>query len=80
VDAIRRGNHFELKTRGVEALTLLLPADDSIELGKPVVVRVNGRTLHDAVVPADRRTLLTWAARDNDRTMLYAAALRILVP
>lgn len=80
VDAIRRGNHFELKTRGVEALTLLLPADDSIELGQPVVVRVNGRTLHDGVVPADRRTLLTWAARDNDRTMLYAAALRIVVP
>ena len=29
----RRGNLFELKTRGVEELTLLLPADDSIDLG-----------------------------------------------
>ena len=26
------------------------------------------------------RTLLTWAARDNDRTMLYGAEIKVAVP
>jgi predicted esterase len=80
VDASRRANRFELKTRGVQELTLLLPADGSIDFGQPVIVTVNGRTVHDAVVARDPAALLRWAARDNDRTMLYAASLRVVVP
>lgn len=34
----------------------------------------------DAVVARDAGVLQKWAARDNDRTMLYAAELRITVP
>jgi hypothetical protein len=30
-------------------------------------------------VRKDLETLLTWAARDNDRTMLYGAALPIVL-
>ena len=41
---------------------------------------VNGAVVHDAVVAKDTSTLLTWPARDNDRTMLYGAALPITVP
>jgi hypothetical protein len=31
-------------------------------------------------VAKDTATLLKWAARDNDRTMLYGAELSIAVP
>jgi hypothetical protein len=41
---------------------------------------VNGRPVHDAVVRQDVATLLTWAARDDDRTMLYGAAVPVVVP
>jgi hypothetical protein len=43
-------------------------------------VVVNGHTVFDAIVQRDIRTLLKWAARDNDRTMLFAAELQIAVP
>jgi hypothetical protein len=33
----------------------------------------------DRVMKKDLRTLLTWAARDNDRTMLFQAAVNITV-
>jgi hypothetical protein len=79
VDAVRTGNTVELKTRGVRELTLLL-SPDTLDLSKPVVVTVNGRTVHQGTVAKDPGVLLKWAARDNDRTMLYAAELRITVP
>jgi hypothetical protein len=36
--------------------------------------------VHDAIVNKDVATLQKWAARDNDRTMLYGAELKIAVP
>lgn len=80
VDAIKRGNRLELRTRGVEELTLLVPADGSVDFTKAIVVTVNGQTVHDGIVRQDSSVLLKWGARDNDRTMLYAAALRVQVP
>ena len=79
VDAVRTGNAVDVKTRGVRELTLLL-SPDAVDFSKPVVVTVNGRPVHDAVVARDAGVLQKWAARDNDRTMLYAAELRITVP
>jgi predicted esterase len=79
VDAVRAANAFDLKTRGVQALTLLL-SPDVIDFTKPVRVTVNGKAVHDAIVKADPATMLTWAARDQDRTMLYAAELQVVVP
>lgn len=79
VDVVRRGNRFEARTRGVQRFTLLL-SPDVVDFAAPVVVTVNGRPVHDAVVTKDVRTLMTWAARDNDRTMLYGAAIAIDVP
>ncbi|HEY6509920.1 MAG TPA: hypothetical protein VIY56_17980, partial [Vicinamibacterales bacterium] len=79
VDASRSGNAIELKTRGIQAVSLLL-SPDALDLDKPVAVTVNGRQVHNALVPRDAATLLKWAARDNDRTMLYGAELRIGVP
>jgi dienelactone hydrolase len=79
VDAVRRGNGFELRTRGVHELTLLL-SPDAIDFAQPVRVTVNGRVVHDAILKKDGSTLLKWVARDNDRTMLYAAELKVSVP
>jgi hypothetical protein len=79
VDAVRRGNTFEVKTRGVRQFTLLL-SPDAIDFAQPVKVTVNTRVLHDAVVKRDPAALLKWAARDNDRTMLYGAELKVAVP
>ena len=79
VDLTRSGNRVDVKCSGVAAFTLLL-SPDQFDLGRSVSVVVNGRTVIDGVVKKDLRTLLTWAARDNDRTMLFAAAVSINVP
>lgn len=51
-----------------------------MDFARPVRVTVNGKVVHEAVVKPSTKTLLAWAARDDDRTMLYGAALEILVP
>jgi poly(3-hydroxybutyrate) depolymerase len=79
VDAVRNGNTVEVKTRGVQAFTLLL-SPDVIDFGQPVRVTVNGRVAHDGAVTKDVATLARWAARDVDRTMLYGAELHVVVP
>jgi poly(3-hydroxybutyrate) depolymerase len=79
VDITRTGNGFEAETRGVTAFTLLL-SPDVVDFSSPVRVIVNGRTVHDARIGKSVRTLMTWASRDNDRTMLYGAELKIAVP
>jgi dienelactone hydrolase len=79
VDATRAGNTFDVKTRGVQAFTLLL-SPDVIDFDTPVQVTVNGRRAFAGPVKRDVRALLSWAARDNDRTMLYGAELRVQVP
>lgn len=78
VDLVRRGNRVEAKTRGVGAFTLLL-SPEQFDLGRPVTVVVNGRTAFDGMVRKDIRTLLEWAGRDNDRRLLFAAALKVEV-
>ncbi len=79
VDVTRDGNRFTARTRGVTRFRLLL-SPDVVDFAAPVVVTVNGTTVHDGRVAKDVATLLTWAARDNDRTMRYGAALPIAVP
>jgi dienelactone hydrolase len=79
VDAVRRGNTFDVETRGVTAFTLLL-SPDVVDFAAPVRVSVNGRVVHDAVVAKSREALLAWAARDHDRTMLYGAEVKVTVP
>jgi predicted esterase len=79
VDVVRNGNKIDARTRGVRAFTLLL-SPDVFDFSAPVEVTVNGRTLFDGRVTKDVAALLKWAARDNDRTMLYGAELKIRVP
>ena len=79
VDLIRTANRIEATSRGVAAFRLLL-SPDQFDPGRAVTVVVNGRTVFDGIVRKDIRTLFKWAARDNDRTMLFAAELEIEVP
>jgi predicted esterase len=79
VDVRRNGNTFGALTRDVAAFSLLL-SPDAIDFSQPVIVTVNGRQVHNGVVRKDHATLMRWAARDNDRTVLYGAELTIAVP
>jgi poly(3-hydroxybutyrate) depolymerase len=79
VDLARAGNLVTAVTRGVAAFTLLLsPAQ--FDFGKPVKVLVNGRSAFEGKVEKSVRTLLKYAAVDNDRTMLFGAELHLDVP
>jgi hypothetical protein len=76
VDVTRTGNTVQAVTRGVAAFTLLL-SPDQFDFSKPVKVVANGRIVFDGRVQKSVRTLLQYAAADNDRTMLFGAELPI---
>ena len=71
--------HVDAVARDVARFTLLL-SPDVIDFGKPVTVTVNGTQVASLAVKKDIATLLKWAARDNDRTVLYGAELSVAVP
>jgi hypothetical protein len=78
VDLQRRGNTVDVRTRGVRRFTLLL-SPDQFDFAQPVTVVVNGvQKTHHPVARAE--VLLKWAARDNDRTMLFGDELTIALP
>ena len=79
VDIRRKGNQFDAVVRDVASFTLLL-SPDAIDFGQAVIVTVNGRQVFSGIVRKDPVTLMRWAARDNDRTALYEAELKIAVP
>jgi hypothetical protein len=68
-----------VKSRGVQQFTLLL-SPDAVDFTKPIRVTVNGKMTYDAMVKPDVATMLAWAAKDRDRTMLYGAELHVVVP
>lgn len=70
------GNSVEVRTRGVRRFALLL-SPDAFDLRRPVRVMVNREVVFDGRVEPRRETLLRWAARDADRSRLYAAELVI---
>jgi poly(3-hydroxybutyrate) depolymerase len=75
----REGNRVEAQTRGISRFRLLL-APRAFDLSQPVEVVVNGTTAYRGGVERNPDTLMRWAARDNDRTMLFGAELSIAVP
>jgi predicted esterase len=79
VDLVRTGNTVEATTHGVTAFTLLL-SPDVFDFDQPIKVIANGHEMFNAKVPRNLKTLLKWAARDNDRRMLYAAEIQIKLP
>ena len=76
VDVVRRGNVVEASTEGVRAFTLLL-SPSIFDFRKPITVVANGRTAFEGIVAPSVATMLKWAARDNDRTMVFGAELNI---
>ncbi|MEO7133474.1 MAG: hypothetical protein ABI024_04565, partial [Vicinamibacterales bacterium] len=79
VDVRRNGNTFDAVVRDVAAFTLLL-SPDAIDFAKPVVVTINGKQVFRGPATQDPVVMARWAARDNDRTAVYAAELKIAVP
>jgi dienelactone hydrolase len=79
VDIVRDGNTFTARSRGTREFTLLL-SPDVVDFSRPVTVRVNDKFVFDALVTRDSAVLLKWAARDDDRTRLYGAEVKITVP
>jgi hypothetical protein len=78
VDLVKSGNTVRATTSGVRAFTLLV-SPDAFDLRRPITVEINGKTVtYERVVP-NVATLLKWAAVDNDRTMLFAAEIRVTV-
>ena len=78
VDLVRDGNTVRATTRGVAAFTLLL-SPDVFDFTRPVTVVADGRTVFEGLVKKDVGTLMRWAARDNDWTMLFGAELPVSV-
>ena len=74
----QEGNSFTVTAESVDAFTLLLNPEQ-IDFSEEVRVVVNGRPLFIGQVAEDMNTLLDWAVRDRDRTMLYTAALSLRV-
>jgi hypothetical protein len=76
VDLTRNGNSIEAVSRGVTEFTLLV-SPDAFDVSQPIKVTANGKTVFEGKVQPSTATLLKWAARDNDRTMLYAAEINV---
>jgi predicted esterase len=76
VDIVRAGNLVTGTAEGVAEFTLLL-SPDRIDFRRPVKVVVNDAVVFDGEMIPNVRMLLKWAAIDNDRTMLFAAELRV---
>ena len=76
VDLVRRGNVVEASTEGVRAFTLLL-SPSLFDFRRPITIVANGRTAFEGMVQPSVATLLKWASRDNDRTMVFGAEVNI---
>lgn len=78
VDLVRTGNTVEVATRGVAEFTVLL-SPGVFDFSQRVKVASSGRVLFEGRVKPSVAALMKWAARDNDRTMLFGAELHIKV-
>jgi len=78
VDLVRTGNTIAASTQGVRGFTLLLSPDE-VDFQAPIKVVTNGHVAFEGKVEKSVPTLLKWAAKDNDRTMLFGAEIKIRV-
>jgi hypothetical protein len=76
IEVERAANTVRVRTRGVRRFCLLLSPDE-FDFSKPVEVYVNDHLRLSRHVEPQARVALEWAARDNDRTMLFGAELTI---
>ena len=78
VQLARDGNEIAVVTRGVRRYTLLL-SPEQFDFTQPFRVTTNDMRSFEGMVKPSPETLLRWAARDRDRTMLFGAELQIEV-
>ena len=75
VIARREGNRITVTSHFIRAFTLLLNPEE-FDFSRDIEVEVNGESVFRGPVTQSAETLLRWAARDLDRTMLFTAELR----
>jgi predicted esterase len=78
VQLLRDDNQIGVVTRGVRRFSLLL-SPEQFDFTRPVTVTTNGVVTFDGMLEPSPETLLRWAGRDRDRTMLFGAELDIEV-
>jgi hypothetical protein len=78
VDLAKNGNTVRATTAGVTEYTLLI-SPDQFRFNEPVTVITNGQVSFSGTVEKSLPTLLKWASRDDDRTMLFGAEIHVTV-
>lgn len=76
VDLVREGNNIQAISDGVGSFRLLL-SPEVIDFSQVVTITVNNEVQFQDMLEPSLETLLTWAARDNDRQMLYGSEILI---
>ncbi|MBG09848.1 MAG: hypothetical protein CMD92_01630 [Gammaproteobacteria bacterium] len=72
----RNSNLISVEARGIEQFSLLL-SPDFIDFTQPVQVIVNNKVQFSSTVEQSAESLLRFASRDLDRSMLFTAELSI---
>ncbi len=75
----RQGNHFEVSAFYVNEFTLLLNPEE-VDFSQAITVSINGETVFSELVEQSASTLLNWATKDRDRSMLFTAELSLSTP
>jgi acetyl esterase/lipase len=78
VQLLRDDNDVFVVTRGVRRYSLLL-SPEQFDFTRPVRVTTNEVVSYEGMLEPSPETLLRWAARDRDRTMLFGAELELEV-
>ncbi len=76
VDLVREGNNIQAISDGVGSFRLLL-SSEVIDFSQALTITVNNAVKFQGMLEPSLETLLSWAAKDNDRQMLYAAEILI---
>jgi len=76
VDAVRDGNTVTIEAYHARRFTLLISPDE-FDLDQPIRIVTNGEVSFEGLVEPRVATLRKWAARDHDRTMLFAAEIKV---
>lgn len=75
----RQGNQITVNAVYVTDFTLLLNPEE-VDFSQPVTVTVNGKVVQSGMIAQSADTLLKWAAKDRDRSMLFTAELNLHTP
>lgn len=76
ISVTRTDNNFTVLVDGAEEFTLLLNPDE-VNFDENITVTANGEVVFDDRVTPDANTLLKWAGKDLDRSLLILAELKI---